>query len=121
MEIKLVYKFLEAINKKKNKDNTEIDNFKIGASNIHGKGAFATKKFRPGENINVALFKIHDNYYDTTNFGAHLNHSSKPNARTRFEGGLYRTYASIDIEPDDEITVDYTKNKDLEQPEDDWN
>lgn len=120
MEIKLVSKFLEAINKKKYDDDTEIQNFKIDNSNIHGKGVIATKKINPGEYINIALKKVHDNYHDTTEFGAHLNHSYKPNARTRFVGDLYRTYATSDINPDDEITVDYTKNKDLEQPKDDW-
>lgn len=119
-ETKLIYKFLEAINKKKGAASSEIKNFKIGDSNIHGKGTIATKKFKNGDYINVALYKVEDNIYDTTQFGAHLNHSCEPNARTRFEGDHYRTYAETDIAPDDEITVDYTKNKDLEQPEDGW-
>jgi len=116
--IKLITSFLEAI--KKNADNVEIKNFKIDKSNIHGKGVIATKKLKKGDFINVALFRAHDNYYDTTVFGAHLNHSYSPNARTRFEGEYYRTYAISDIEPGDEITVDYTKNKELEQPEPEW-
>jgi SET domain-containing protein len=116
---KLITTFLEAI--KKNVDNTETKNFKVDDSKIHGKGVFAEKKIKKGDNINVALYKIKNDLFYTTQFGAHLNHSSKPNARTRFEGDYYRTYAMSDIEPDDEITVDYTKNKELEQPEDDWN
>lgn len=122
MEIKLVTNFLEAINKKKNPDNLIIKNFKIKDSGIHGKGVFATKKIKKGEHINVALYKVkgEDDWHDTTQFGAFLNHSYEPNARTRYEGNLYRTYAVSNIEPDDEITVDYTKNKDLEQPGDDW-
>ena len=114
----LTTSFLEAM--KKDKDNEEIKNFKIDKSNIHGKGVIATKKIKPGEYINVALYKAGDDYFDTTTFGGFLNHSYKPNARTRFVSDLYRTYASSNINPDDEITVDYTKNKDLEQPEDDW-
>ena len=46
MQIKLVSKFLEAINKKKYTDDTEIQNFKIDKSNIHGKGVIATKKIK---------------------------------------------------------------------------
>jgi hypothetical protein len=120
MGIKLVYKFLEAINKKKGADSTEISNFKIDDSNIHGKGVIATKKFKKGDLINVALYKVKDDLYNTTKFGAHLNHSYNPNARTRYEEDRYRTYSISDIEPNDEITVDYTKNKELEQPEDNW-
>lgn len=115
---KLVTKFLKAI--KENDDNTEIKNFELKDSDIHGKGVFATKKIKPGEFINVALFKGHNDDFDTTMFGAHLNHSYKPNARTRFEGNYYRTYSVGEINPGDEITVDYTKNKSLEQPEEDW-
>lgn len=120
MGIKLVYKFLEAINKKKGANSTELANFKIDDSDIHGKGVIATKKFGKGDFINVALYKVKDNWFDTTKFGAHLNHSYSPNARTRFEEDRYRTYSTSNINPGDEITVDYTKNKDLEQPEDDW-
>ena len=116
--IKLITTFLEAI--KKNADNTEIKNFKIGDSKIHGKGVMAGKKMKNGDYINVALYKTKNNIYDTTQFGAHLNHSYQPNARTRNEGDFYRTYAIADINPNDEITVDYTKNKELEQPGKDW-
>jgi SET domain-containing protein len=114
----LVVKFLEAI--KKNNDNTEVENFEIKDSNIHGKGIFSTKKMNIGELINVALFKDKDDFFDTTAFGAHINHSSNPNAKTRFEGNCYRTYSSTNINPGDEITVDYTINKTLEQPEENW-
>jgi SET domain-containing protein len=113
---KLVTKFLSAI--KENEDNEEIKNFEIKDSDIHGKGVFATKKISPGEFINIALFKGHNDDFSTTTFGAHLNHSYEPNARTRFEGDYYRTYSTGEINPGDEITVDYTKNKSLEQPED---
>jgi SET domain-containing protein len=116
---RLITSFLEAI-KKKTVNNEPIQNFEIKDSNIHGKGVFAKKRIKPGEFINVALFKGKDDMHDTTLFGAHLNHSSKPNARTRFEGDYYRTYAVSNIDPDDEITVDYRKNRSLEQPEDDW-
>lgn len=121
-EIKLISRFLEAINKKKNPNNMIIKNFKIKDSDIHGKGVFASKKINKGEHINVALYRVQgdNDWHDTTEFGAHLNHSYKPNARTRYEGDLYRTYAISDIEPDDEITVDYRKNRDLEQPKEGW-
>lgn len=116
---KLITSFLEAI-KKKTVDHEPIQNFEIKDSDIHGKGVFATKKIKPGHFINVALFKGESGEHDCTMFGAHINHSYKPNARTRFEGDYYRTYSIQDIEPGDEITVDYRKNKSLEQPEENW-
>jgi len=115
---KLITSFLEAI--KKNESNEEIKNFNINKSKIHGNGAFAAKRIAPGQFINVALFKGKDGEPRTTHFGAHLNHCSKPNARTRFEGDHYRTYCEKEINPGDEITVDYRKNKSLEQPGEDW-
>ncbi|MCK5603434.1 SET domain-containing protein-lysine N-methyltransferase [Candidatus Pacearchaeota archaeon] len=118
-DISLVTGFLEAI-KNKNGETEEIKNFEIKDSDIHGKGVFATKKMKPGEFINVALFKGKSDYHETTIFGAHINHSKEANARTRFEGDYYRTYSASDINPGDEITVDYTNNKTLEQPEEDW-
>jgi len=93
------------------------DNFYIGESKIHGNGVISKEYFAPGAFINTALKDM-----QTTVFGAHLNHSDSPTARTRNEGnGLYNTYAIANIKPEDEITVDYTVNKDLEQPEDGWN
>jgi SET domain-containing protein len=118
-DIHLIRKFLEAI-KNKNGPIEEIDNFEIKDSDIHGKGIFATKKISPGEFINVALFKSGDNFYETTKFGDTINHYNKPNCRTRYEGKYYRTYATKEINPGDEITVDYTVNKTLEQPEPGW-
>ena len=117
-DIHLVRTFLEAI--KKNAEKEEVDNFEIKNSKIHGKGVFATKKMKAGDFINVSLYKGKDDFHGTTNFGGHLNHCSQPNARTRFEGEYYRTYCSNDINPGDEITVDYRKNKTLEQPEEGW-
>ncbi len=116
---KLITSFLEAI-KKKVVTNEPIRNFRIDFSEIDGKGVFATKKIKAGQFINVALYKDENDLHNTTIFGAHINHSSKPNARTRFEGDYYRTYSIGKIEPDEEITIDYRKNKSLEQPEDTW-
>lgn len=94
-----------------------INNYEIGPSKIHGNGVISKDNFYPGSFINTALID-----WQTTEFGAHLNHSDFPNARTRKEGdGLFRTYAIATIKPGDEIVVDYTVNKDLEQPEDGWN
>ncbi len=98
----------------------DLDNFTIGPSNIHGNGVICKKYILGGSFINNAILLTGNRIY-TTNFGTNLNHSIKPNAETRKEGNIYKTYAIIDINPGNEITVDYTKNKELlEQPKPGW-
>jgi len=99
----------------------ELDNFNIGPSNIHGNGVMCKTPISNGSFINNAILPTgHAMNIKTTKFGAHMNHSVNPNAETRKEGDIYKTYAIIDIKPGDEITVDYTKNKELEQPKPGW-
>lgn len=96
------------------------NNFRVGPSRIHGKGVIATSRINKGQFINTALVPD-DLTHKTTYFGRYLNHSSSPNAETRLEkDDVYRTYAQVDIEPETEITVDYRKNKELEQPQPGW-
>jgi hypothetical protein len=92
-----------------------LKNYEIKKSDIHGRGSFATTDFEAGEFINVAIIGA-----KTTNFGAFLNHSDSPNAVTKKGETSYQTYALNSITESDEITVDYTVNKDLEQPEKGW-
>jgi len=90
-------------------------NYKIGPSDIHGKGVMASQTMEPGKFINTAITNR-----ATTKFGAKLNHHDDPNAETRKEEDVYNTYALKKIKPGDEITVDYKKNQDLEQPKPGW-
>lgn len=91
------------------------DNYEIKKSDIHGRGVFATKHFSKGEFINLAIEDM-----KATHFGSFLNHSDSPNAITRKNKNKYYTFALARIEPGDEISVDYTANKELEQPEAGW-
>jgi len=117
MDNSLIKKFKDLIEKKNEMDNKLIQNFKIDKSNIHGDGVISTKEIEANEVINIAIY---DDCH-CTSFGAHINHSYSPNAITRNEGDQYITYAEKKIYPGDEVTVDYTVNLDLEQPESDWN
>ena len=97
------------------------NNYKIDKSNIHGNGVISTQRISKGEFINIALVPNNVNWPETTNFGKYLNHSKTPNAVTKLEkDNVYRTYCSVDINSDDEITVDYTINPELEQPLPGW-
>ncbi len=94
-----------------------MNNYAIRPSPIHGKGVFAQKPFRKGDFINTHFDKD-DNI---TEFGSFLNHSSDPSARsTKQKDKSYQTYAEKDVKEDDEVTVNYTLNKELEQPEEGW-
>jgi hypothetical protein len=95
------------------------NNYDIAPSSIHGNGVKAKKAFYKGELINKALFPLNGTL-QTTEFGGYLNHSIRPNGITRKIGDCYYTFAFKDIKSGDEITVDYTVNKNLEQPKDGW-
>jgi len=119
MDNSLVSTFKDVIEQKNKMDGELKPNFKIGNSDIHGKGAIATCNIEPGEMINVALYRGDGNYH-TTRFGSHINHSYSPNAITKDEGDKYVTYADKKINAGDEIVVDYTVNPELEQPDPNW-
>ena len=118
MDNTLTNEFKDLIEKKNSIDDALIKNFKIGPSKIQGKGVFATQELFPGDRINTAIFK--NIIYHGTKFGSHLNHSNHPNAITKDEGDRYVTYCDQKIKPGDEITVDYTVNPELEQPDSKW-
>lgn len=96
-------------------------NYEIKKSPIHGDGAFSKQKFNKGEFINVHIFS-HRLGNRVTKFGSKLNHSDNPNAISKKEAdGRYIVYALSDINPGDEITLNYRVNRDLEQPKKNWN
>jgi len=98
-----------------------VNNYEVRPSPIHGRGVFSTKTFKKGELVNTHLYPDEKGVSQTTHFGGFLNHSTTPNALTKqYKDGFYKTFAKVDMKPGDEITLDYTKNKTLEQPEKDW-
>lgn len=116
---------LEFIFKKKPKD------YEIRKSPIHGKGVFAVREYKKGERIDLHALEFEDQpnvEMIFTDFGLHLNHSNMPNAETRIEKNElegnptkdYITYAIKPIKVGDEITLNYRKRKELEQPQKGW-
>lgn len=116
---------LEFIFKKKPKD------YEIKKSPIHGKGVFAVREYKKGERIDIHALEFVDQPNIEmlfTDFGLYLNHSNTPNAETRIEKNElegnptkeYITYAIKSIKSEDEITLDYRKRKELEQPQKGW-
>jgi hypothetical protein len=102
-------------------DDSIEDNFEIRKSSIHGVGAFSKKDFKKDDFINKHIIQLSNGNSQVTKFGRKLNHSINPNAISKKEGdGCYRVYALKDINSGDEITLDYTVNKNLEQPHKNW-
>jgi SET domain-containing protein len=94
-----------------------MNNYVVRPSPIHGNGVFANQDFKKGDFINTH-FKA---AYKITDFGKHVNHSSSPNAISkRLSDNSFKTYALKNIAKNDEITLDYTVNQDLEQPQPNW-
>jgi len=102
-------------------DDSLEDNFEIRKSSIHGLGAFSKRDFKKGEFINKHIIRLSNGDLQVTKFGRKLNHSTNPNAISKKgSDGCYRVYALKDINSGDEITLDYTVNKNLEQPNKNW-
>jgi len=94
-----------------------MNNYKVRPSPIQGYGAFSQKAFEKGDFINTHF----DPGTKITRFGSYLNHCSDPSCVSKKEkDGGYKTYALKDIKPGDELTLDYTTNKELEQPQKGW-
>ena len=88
--------------------------YKIGESEIDGKGLIANKNIKAGDFIGLS----HSNGEVVSDIGKFYNHSTTPNAISRLIGNNRYVVASENIAAGGEITVDYRKQKELEQPED---
>jgi uncharacterized protein len=110
--------------------------FEVRASGIHGKGAFATRRIRPGQFVaeyegeildadeaferydddnmerhHTFLFGLGDGTYMDAAVGGNdsrfINHSCDPNCEAVVEDGHIRVYALRNIQPGAELTYDY--------------
>jgi SET domain-containing protein len=109
-----------------------LDDLRIGASEIHGRGVFATRGFAPGDTVErcpvidvpaterdrLDQTALHDYYFKWQDGGAALalgygslyNHSPSHNGRyvKDFDANVVAFVAVVAISPGEEITVDYT-------------
>lgn len=101
------------------KYNKENPNYEVKPSTIHGDGVHATQLILQGKFINNVT-QEEGGYFGQTPFGKYINHSYRPNAEFRDHNSPHPLYALKDIEDGEEITVDYTKNKEFKQPQPGW-
>ncbi len=92
----------------------------VKKSPIAGDGVFANKEISAGSCLGVSHVKKEGGKYDITDLGHMHNHSYEPNCENVMSNGTRRLYALRDIAPGEEITVDYTLQPDLEQPQPNW-
>ena len=92
----------------------------VKKSPIAGEGVFANKEIPTGSCLGISHTKRENGKYDITDLGHMHNHSHEPNCENVMSDGIRRLYALRDIVPGEEITVDYTLQPDLEQPQPNW-
>lgn len=93
--------------------------WRLGRSPIHRTGVYA-RTFIPGGSNIGQCHAWNGRQWSTTTLGAYHNHSTTPNTRNVQIGGKRFLLAERDIYPGEEITVDYRRQPDLEQPHADW-
>lgn len=86
----------------------------IKNSNIQGKGAFLNANINKGEVIGLA----HTNEQPSTDLGRYHNHSETPNSENVKIGNERFIVALRPVKKGEEVTVNYRKQPELEQPED---
>ena len=94
----------------------------IAPSRIQGQGAICTRAVPAGTSVGVAHVWQYGRgrWEPTPDLGRFHNHSSSPSCRN-YAVGPYRYLVALrDLQPGDEITVDYRLQTDLEQPGTGW-
>jgi predicted Zn-ribbon and HTH transcriptional regulator len=88
--------------------------YTIAKSDIQGKGLFAKQGYKKGEIIGLS----HVDNKPTSTIGKYHNHSDKPTAVNIKKGNQRFLIANMDIPAGVEITTNYRRQPELEQPED---
>ena len=115
-----------------------MDDFALRDSNVHGKGIFTVKSIEKNTmlfnthlrtsvpTVNVTWYDGYRHYNDTpewVNLSPNYlyNHSKDDANCVSVTSGDLKVLVTIrEIQEGEEILVDYSKDKDLEQPQADW-
>ena len=97
-----------------------MKNIYVGNSEIHGKGLFSTDGLQEGDIIGDSHVPYDRVWYQVFPIGLFYNHSKEPNCVIKTEDNVNLLIANRDIDKDEELIVDYTKQLYLEQPQEDW-
>ena len=93
----------------------------VKKSPIEGEGVFLTKDIKRGTCL--GLTHVFDDQILTgiTELGKKHNHSKSPTVHSVKLGNKRFIFAIRELKSGDEITVDYTRQPELEQPKPEWN
>lgn len=83
-------------------DQSDSDVYYIGSSSIHGIGCFASTSIQVDTVLGYAL--VHN---EKQTLGRYVNHSDVPNCIAFKSGGDVCIQALTDLEPYEELTLDY--------------
>ena len=104
-------KFIDILNEDEKK-------YYISDSDIAGKGVFASKNLKKGEEIGLihTINKLYDDY-SFEDLGKYHNHSDNPNCFNNLIGNKRYLVTNTDIKKGSELTSNYRLQPDLEQPD----
>ena len=97
-----------------------MKNIYVGNSDIHGRGIFTTDGLVAGDIVGVSHVTYDRVWYQVFPIGIFYNHSLEPNCIVTVDDNVNLVVTNRDIDKDEELTVDYTKQLHLEQPKEDW-
>ena len=98
-----------------------MSNCELKRSDVHGKGIFASKDI----GANAVLFETHRKTSGALKWAnlipnCSYNHSSSPNCQSLTLGDFKYLVTLVEIKEGEELLVDYSKDQDLEQPQEGW-
>ena len=103
------------------REELEIPTFiAVERSPIHGVGIFAQQEIPAKTNIGAAQIKKPDGSYSITGLGKYHNHSDSPTCYNELRSGTRYLISRRDLNPGEEITIDYRLQPGLEQPKSNW-
>tara|TARA_A100001515_G_C4570326_1_gene209511 strand:+ start:444 stop:743 length:300 start_codon:yes stop_codon:yes gene_type:complete len=96
--------------------------FEYKKSPIHGNGIFATEKIKPEQKLFQTHVIAHGFDLEWVNIKPNCmyNHSKNANCKSVTEGSYKFLMSITEIQIGEELLVDFTEDKDLEQPQKDW-
>ena len=84
--------------------------YRIGQSQIHGRGVIATRPMQAHQPIDMAIeYQLGFLPFVTYHFGSYINHSSTPNTYLRYveQPAGYAVVTSKPIHQGEELTINY--------------
>lgn len=99
---------------------TKTEYCSLGPSKIQGHGLIARTKIPKGTCLGITHKVNENNQWEKMIPIGDYNHSFKPNAIILNKEGYKELVTTEDLDIGDEIVVDYTRQKDLQQPDPLW-